>query len=48
MDKNQSYQNRLRVRTKEFIYKNPAAVKEIPLGDVKKLIEDLFSEPGGN
>ena len=41
MDKNQSYQNELRVRAEEFIHKNPTAIKEIPFGDVKKLIEDL-------
>ena len=39
--KNSSYKKELRERAEEFIIKNPSAIKEIPPGDVKKLIEDL-------
>ena len=37
----QSYKNELRRRAEEFINKNPSTIKEIPPGDVKKLVEDL-------
>jgi len=39
--KDESYKTELRQRAAEFINKNPSAIKEIPPGDVKKLIEDL-------
>jgi len=39
--KDELYINELRQRAAEFIKKNPSTIKEIPPGDVKKLIEDL-------
>jgi PAS domain S-box-containing protein len=39
--KKQSYKNELRRRAEEFINKNPSAMRKVPPGDVKKLIEDL-------
>jgi PAS domain S-box-containing protein len=40
-DKNPAYKKELRQRAEEFINKNPSAIRKIPPGDVKKLIEDL-------
>lgn len=40
-EKKGSYKNELRRRAAEFINKYPSTIKEIPPGDVKKLIEDL-------
>ena len=39
--KNESYSKRLRERAEGFINKNPSAIKQVPPGDVKELIEDL-------
>jgi len=40
-DKNPAYKKELRQRAEEFINKNPSAIRKIPPGDVKTLIEDL-------
>jgi PAS domain S-box-containing protein len=40
-DKNAPYGKELRGKEEEFINKNPSALREMPLADIKKLIEEL-------